>query len=151
MMSDLKKGDQVIIISPRVSRRGPWPVQQIDEDGKIWLKEVTKGGNRRVEIYPRGALIKIDLNINRTEAVRQALIAHVPANLRCQICNLRPGSESHFITVPIPKAFTRLCVEDRTDITQEIRKRVSAVVSEIFAEAKAGQLKKLLKEEIPYP
>lgn len=139
MTSDLKRGDQVVIISPRVSRRGPWPVQQIDSDGQIWLKEATRSGHPRIEIYSRRVLIKIDPKLDPVYAVRQALIKHVPANQRCQICNLRPGQESHFITVPIPQAFTRLCIEDRTAIKQKIRIAVAHIVIEIFDEFKAEQ------------
>ena len=146
MTSDLKKGDQVIIISPRISRRGPWPVQQVDEDGHIWLNQVTKGGHRRNEVFPRNVLAKIDSFRPVDLAVREALIAHVPESKRCQICNLRPGSESHFFTVPIPQAFTRLCPEDRAAIVQKVRKAVAPIVIDVFDEFKAGQLKKLLKE-----
>ena len=138
MTSDLRKGDQVVIISPRVSRRGPWPVQQVDEDGQIWLNQRTRGGHRRTECFSRAALAKLELG----QSLQQALIAHVPESKRCQICNFRPGSESHFFTVPIPEAFTRLCPEDRADIVQEIRLRVGTIVADVFAQAKAGQLKK---------
>lgn len=140
----LQPGDEVINISPKAKVRGPFKVIDVEDsfpEPQVHIHRRSHGGHAYEGFLNRSHVVRIELG----QSVQQALIAHVPANLRCQICNLRPGSESHFITVPIPKAFTRLCVEDRTDITQEIRKRVSATVAEVFAEAKAKQLKKTLQ------
>jgi len=142
MTSDLQPGDQVVVLRPRVAQRGPLRVRELDkEHDQVEVEHRTAGHHVVRRCFNLNEVIKLEPG----QTVQQALTIHVAPNQRCQICNLRPGSESHFITVPIPKAFTRLCVEDRTDITQEIRKRVSATVAEVFAEAKAKQLKKTLQ------
>jgi len=117
-------------------------VQQVDEDGQVWLKEITSGGHRRVEIYSPKALVKIDPSMPPTQAIRFALTAHVPPTQLCEICHGQPAPERHFVTVPLPKGFVRVCGDDFASIKAEIRKRVAQTVSDIFVEAKAGQLKK---------
>lgn len=144
MTRDLQLGDQVVVLLPRVARRGPLRVRGLDlKNGMVEVEHRTVGRNVVRRCFNLDEVVKLEPG----QSVQQALIAHVPESQRCHICNFRPGSESHFVTVPIPKAFTRLCVEDRADIVQEIRKRVSDIVAEVFVQAKAGQLKKALERK----
>jgi len=131
--TDLKPGDQVVVIAPRVSRRGPWPVQRIEEDTElIWVQQRTKGGHAHPVIYSAQDLVKVEPGAD----IRQILRAVVPANQFCEICQDQPAPERHFVTVPLPKGFTRVCGEDFAGIKAEIRKRVAHIVSEVFAEAR---------------
>ena len=81
---------------------------------------------------------KIDIDIT----TRRALRAQVPPNQRCEICGYRPAPERHFVTVPLPRGFSRICDEDLSEIKEAIRKRALPIVAEVFIEykRKAGQL-----------
>lgn len=130
---EIKPGDQVIL-SRVVSRRvnmGPFRVRQIR--GRLaCVERLTKRGTVWLDYFHTQALRKLKPH----ETLKQALMTVVPPTQRCQICGYRPGTESHFITVPVPEAFYRICAEDRETIKREVRKRVEKIVAEVFAKAK---------------
>lgn len=64
-----------------------------------------------------------------------ARIAPVPATQLCDICGDKPAPERHFITVPLPEGFTRVCDEDLAIIKKEIRGRVKEIVRTVFRDA----------------
>lgn len=66
---------------------------------------------------------------------KRALTAPVPETQTCDVCGDRPGAEHHFITVPLPAGFTRICDEDLAIIKKEIRGRVKEIVRVVFRDA----------------
>jgi hypothetical protein len=128
---EIQAGDQVILVSPYEPKRGPFTVRRVYPNGFV---SVEKPGGRGRQLKFRRSSEVVKLKPGQT--VKQALTAAVPANQRCQICGYRPGAESHFITVPVPKAFFRICIEDRETIKREVRKRVEEIVNKVFEEAK---------------
>ena len=121
---EIKPGDQVIYPSLHARKYGPFTVRRIS-GGLVWVKE------RRIPLRPVDVV-----RLQRGQTVKQALRAVVRSHMFCQICGERPAPERHFITVPIPQAFTRVCMEDMADIKKTIRKRVEKIVAEVFEEAK---------------
>ena len=126
----IKPGDQVIFPSCYARSHGPFRVRKV-ERGLVQVERRSRTGKRRLEHFPRSTLVKLKPG----QTVQQALRAVVPANQLCEICGFRPAPERHFVTVPVPEAFTRVCVEDMADIKKTIRERVKDIVAEVFEEA----------------
>lgn len=67
-------------------------------------------------------------------ADKQALMVRVPAGQQCEICRRRPGPKRHFVTVPLPRGFSRICDEDMAEIKRLIRERAAPIVSVVLNE-----------------
>jgi len=128
----IKPGDQVVLRSPYAIRRGPFPVRRVDENGLVWIQK--RSAKNRPSLLVRHPRELVRLEAGQT--VKQALRAIVPANQLCEMCGWRPAPERHFVTVPIPEAFTRVCIEDMAEIKKEIRERVKDIVTQVFEEFK---------------
>jgi len=73
----------------------------------------------------------------QTQIKKQARMVSIPTEQLCQICGRKHAAERHFITVPVPEAFTRICDKDLVPIKQEIRKRTKRIIAEVFQEFEA--------------
>lgn len=120
---EIKPGD-IVVVPYAWKNFGPFRVRRISS-GLVWLKE------RKVP-----CTLHQVIKLKPGQTVRQALRAVVPANQLCEICGWRPAYERHFFTVPVPKAFTRVCMEDMAEIKKVIRERVKEIVAEAFEEAR---------------
>jgi len=69
---------------------------------------------------------------------KRALTAPVPASQRCEICGKKRAPERHFLTVPVPVAFTRICDKDWTELKKKVREHplMKQVIAELFNYAK---------------
>jgi len=126
----IKPGDQVALRSPYATRRGPFPVRRVAPNGLVWIQKRTAKNKPHLLVRHPRELVRLEPG----QTVKQALTAVVPENQRCEICGWRPAPERHFVTVPIPGAFTRVCPEDMADIKKEIRERVKDIVAQVFEE-----------------
>jgi len=65
---------------------------------------------------------------------KEARIAPVPATQLCEICGNKRAPERHFLTVPVPVAFTRVCDKDWTELKKKVREHplIKQVVAELF-------------------
>jgi len=131
MSEEISPGDNVIVCSPYSGRRSPFQVRRI-ERGLVWVKKRRASGKTRFYAFLPNHLIRLKPG----QTVKEALMATIPMNQRCEICGYRPAPERHFVTVPFPKGFMRVCIEDLAEIKEEIRKRVANIVAEVFEKAK---------------
>jgi len=131
MSDEIRLGDSVIVCSPYSGRRGPFQVRRVDR-GLVWVKKRRASGKTRLYAFLPEQLIRLKPG----QTVKEALMAAAPVNQRCEICGYRPAPERHFVTVPFPRGFMRVCIEDLAEIKEEIRKRVADIVAEVFEKAK---------------
>jgi len=75
---------------------------------------------------------------------KRALTVSVPATQICDVCEQKPGAEHHFLTVPVPKGFTRVCDDHWVLIKRKIRERVESIVKEVFREVREIALRETL-------
>jgi hypothetical protein len=124
---EIKSGDYVVNIRLHARNRGPFQVAKIDA-GLLMVKRRAK---HPLYLHPKD-VIKLKPGQN----IKQALINAIPANQLCEVCGCQPAPERHFLTIPLPKGFTRICVEDFVEIKNEIRQRVKNVVAAVIQETK---------------
>jgi len=129
---DLKPGDKIVVTRPFTVYRGALNVRGIDLERGVVETERRAGGRIVRRCFDLSEVVKLEPG----QSVKHALMASVPANQRCDICGFRPATERHFVTVPLPEGFMRVCMEDMADIKKKIRKRVKKIVNKIFREAK---------------
>jgi len=69
---------------------------------------------------------------------KRALMAPVPAAQLCEICIKKRAPERHFLTVPVPVAFTRVCDKDWAEIKKKVREHplIKQAIAELFNYAK---------------
>jgi len=120
MTDKIKPGDNVIVISPYAYARGPFTVRKFVDD-LIFVK-------RRNAPFVRSQIIRLKPG----QTMKEALLVELPENQRCEVCGWNPAPERHFVTVPIPEAFTRVCMEDMAAIKKEIRERVKDTIAQVF-------------------
>jgi len=65
---------------------------------------------------------------------KKARMVSVPSVQLCDVCGRKKAPERHFLTVPTPTPFIRICDKDWVAIKREVRKRVEETVKTIFDE-----------------
>lgn len=65
---------------------------------------------------------------------KRALTAPIPPDQTCELCNKRRAPERHFLTVPVPKQFMRVCDREWIQLKKAVRQdpRIKIAVQDIF-------------------